>query len=180
MSLGHDVKSRRARNAAVFVAVVLLWLALDQLTKAIFAGYEVGEVVPGIDLGIIDFLLVHNTGGAWGLFGDATPFLAIFSIAMCVLAVVYLFLIAPNSGMLTTVSLGLIVAGGIGNAIDRFFNGYVIDFIHTTFIDFPVFNVADIGVTCGVVLFVISLFVDAPTVNTAKDAGNADSEELDG
>ena len=47
----------------------------------------------------------------------------------------------------------LIVAGGLGNALDRFTLGYVVDFIDTTFISFPTFNVADIGVTCGFVLF---------------------------
>ena len=55
------------------------------------------------------------------------------------------------------VSLALVVAGGIGNCIDRLTTGYVVDFIRLTFIDFPVFNVADICVTCGVVLFLIAL-----------------------
>ena len=46
-------------------------------------------------------------------------------------------------------------SGGLGNAIDRFSQLYVVDFIDFTFIDFPIFNVADIGVTCGFVLLVI-------------------------
>ena len=58
-----------------------------------------------------------------------------------------------------TVGIALIVAGGIGNAIDRFMQGYVVDFIEFSFIDFPVFNVADIGVTCGFVLLFIGLFL---------------------
>ena len=53
----------------------------------------------------------------------------------------------------------LVVAGGIGNAIDRFSQGYVVDFIEPVFIDFPVFNVADIGVTCGFVLFLVGVIV---------------------
>lgn len=51
-------------------------------------------------------------------------------------------------------SIGVVVAGGIGNAIDRFVTGYVVDFICFDFINFPVFNIADIGVTCGVVILV--------------------------
>ena len=51
-------------------------------------------------------------------------------------------------------SIGIVVAGGIGNAIDRFVTGYVVDFICFDFIDFPVFNIADIGVTCGVLILV--------------------------
>ena len=53
----------------------------------------------------------------------------------------------------------LVVAGGLGNAFDRFALGYVVDFIEPVFIDFPVFNVADIGVTCGFVLFLVGVIV---------------------
>ena len=60
---------------------------------------------------------------------------------------------APNA--LETIALALVCSGGLGNAIDRFSQLYVVDFIDFTFIDFPVFNVADIGVTCGFVLLVI-------------------------
>lgn len=49
------------------------------------------------------------------------------------------------------------VAGGIGNCIDRLTTGYVVDFIRFTFVDFPVFNVADICVTCGVILFLVAI-----------------------
>lgn len=53
----------------------------------------------------------------------------------------------------------MIVAGGIGNVIDRFVQGYVTDFIEFSFFDFPVFNVADIGVTCGFVLLFVGLAI---------------------
>ena len=54
----------------------------------------------------------------------------------------------------------LLVAGGLGNALDRLTLGYVIDFIEPVFINFPVFNVADIGVTCGVVIFIVGLYLE--------------------
>ena len=57
----------------------------------------------------------------------------------------------------------IFVAGGIGNAIDRFTLGFVVDFIEPTFIDFPIFNVADIGVTCGIILFIVSLLIHERT-----------------
>ena len=53
----------------------------------------------------------------------------------------------------------MVVAGGIGNAVDRFANGFVTDFIEFSFIDFPVFNIADIGVTCGFALLIIGIIV---------------------
>ena len=55
------------------------------------------------------------------------------------------------------VSLMLLFAGALGNAIDRVFRGFVVDFIKTSFINFPVFNVADIAITVGAALFIIYL-----------------------
>lgn len=61
---------------------------------------------------------------------------------------------------LQVVLIAIVAAGGIGNAIDRFMTGYVVDFICLDFIDFPVFNIADIGVTCGIVLLAITVFMN--------------------
>lgn len=151
----------RRRNAVIFLAVGCAWLALDLLTKAAVSGAAVGEALgPGIP-GVLDLRLVHNTGAAWGLFGDMTLALGIVSLVVCALAALYLFAIAPASPPVVAVALGLVVAGGVGNALDRMTRGYVVDFIEPAFIDFPVFNVADIGVTCGVALFVAALAVQA-------------------
>ena len=77
-------------------------------------------------------------------------------------------------GILWLFSLGaaLVVAGGLGNAFDRFMLGYVVDFINLTFIDFPVFNIADIGVTCGFVLAAIAFlfFWKTPEEQQKADA----------
>ena len=54
-------------------------------------------------------------------------------------------------------SVAIVAAGGIGNAIDRFVTGYVVDFICFDFVNFPVFNIADIGVTCGILLLLTNL-----------------------
>lgn len=145
--------SRRARNAAIFVPLAVLWLALDMATKAYFNGFAVGQVVAGPFLGLFQFRLVHNTGAAWGMFDDSTFALGVMSVVVCVALTAYLFTAGKCAGAVETVGVALIVAGGLGNAIDRFTLGYVVDFIDTTFINFPTFNVADIGVTCGFVLF---------------------------
>lgn len=150
----------RKRNAAIFVGIVVVWLLIDQATKAFFESFELGAQIAGPFFGIVDFTLVHNTGAAWGVFSDMTALLAVLSILICVLAALYLFVFAPMSSPLAAVGLSLVFAGGIGNAIDRLCNYYVIDFIRPVFIDFPVFNIADIGVTCGCVLFVLSLGLD--------------------
>lgn len=159
---GRDSQTAHARrrNAAIFASIVVVWLLVDQATKAFCESFDVGTVIAGPFFGVFDLALVHNTGAAWGMFGDMTLVLAVLSLVVCVAAALYLFLFVPDSSALCAVGLSLVVAGGIGNAIDRFANMYVIDFIRPVFIDFPVFNVADIGVTCGCVLFIVSLLVD--------------------
>ena len=143
----------RRRNLCVFAAVVLLWLAADIATKAVCNGYGLGEVIAGPFLGLIQFRLAHNTGAAWGMFDDSTFALGVMSLLVCAALTAYLVATARRANLVEVVGVALVVAGGLGNALDRFTLGYVVDFIDTTFIEFPTFNVADIGVTCGFVLF---------------------------
>lgn len=152
--------AKRLRNLGIFAAIVAAFLVADQVTKAIFNAYEIGHAIAEPIPGVIGFKLVHNTGGAWGVLGDLTFVLMGLSVVVCVAIVIYLFVVEPSASVLTTVGLSMVFAGGIGNLIDRIANGYVIDFIQPLFIDFPVFNIADIGVTCGVAITFISLILD--------------------
>ena len=74
----RQLKADRSRHTLVFGIVVLAWLALDTLTKNYFNGsYSMGEVITGPLLGLVRFHLVHNTGAAWGMFGDSTFLLGV-------------------------------------------------------------------------------------------------------
>ena len=141
----------------VFFCIVFAWTVLDQVTKGLFAGMEPDGVLAGPFAGVFDIRLVHNTGGAWGIFSGKPVGLGIFSLVVCAALTVYFFWQRNEVNALQTVGIGLIVAGGIGNAIDRFALSYVTDFIEFCFIEFPVFNIADIGVTCGFVLLFLGL-----------------------
>ena len=168
-----------ARRFAVFIPIVVVWLVLDQASKLFFNGpYHAGQVISDPILGIFRFHLVYNTGGAWSIFSGATWALGIFSLLVCLALTAYLALTPqrPNIGEL--IGLSLVVAGGIGNAIDRFTLGFVVDFIEPTFIDFPIFNIADIGVTCGIVLFIVSLLIHerAEANRAAQGAENGGGE----
>lgn len=164
--------ARRTVNAAVFGCVAVAWLALDYLTKRLLDTVSVGaQLWEGIP-GVLDFRLVHNTGAAWGLFGDSTFALGVFAVVFCVALLVIAHLRRDTAHPLEMAGYGLVLAGGIGNAIDRFAAGYVVDFIETTFIDFPVFNIADIGVTCGFALIVLSYFLIGD-----KQEGNQEEKE---
>ena len=75
-----------------------------------------------------------------------------------------------NKYLLITATI--IIAGGLGNLIDRIFRGYVIDFIKVLFIDFPVFNFADILVTCGSFMLIIYLIIDIYNDSRKKQKGD--------
>ena len=159
MAAAASEQSRVKVNAVVFGGVAVAWLLLDYFTKRAFdtapVGTQLWEGIPGI----LDFRLVHNTGAAWGAFGDSTFALGVFAVVFCIALLVVAHLRRTSATSLEMAGYGLVLAGGIGNAIDRFMNGYVVDFIETTFIEFPVFNIADIGVTCGFALIVICYFL---------------------
>ncbi len=150
-----------APRVMAFVLTALVWLILDQATKAYFNAQSLGGVLGGPYLGLFEFRLARNTGGAWSIFSDSTMVLAWLSVAICLAVLIFFIAYMREMTVLTVVSLALVFAGGIGNALDRFINGYVIDFISPVIIDFPIFNIADLGITCGIVLLVISLFVSS-------------------
>ena len=88
------------------------------------------------------------------MFSDHVDILGIISAVFCIGVIVYVCIAKPKN-KLQNISLTLIFAGALGNAIDRIFRGFVIDFIETAFISFPVFNIADIAITIGAFLLVI-------------------------
>ena len=143
----------------LLVVVAVAWVALDQWTKSLFAGAAPGTLFGSVLGGLVDFRLVHNTGAAWGIFAGNTAALGIFSLAVVAVLVAYFIWEIKSVNAVQVVAIALIAAGGVGNVIDRFAQGFVTDFIAVTFIDFPVFNVADIGVTCGVALLFIGFLV---------------------
>ena len=143
-------------QGTLLAASIAVWVLLDQASKAFFAKVLAHGAVIGPFAGVFQFALVHNTGGAWGVFSNSTFALGCFSLVVCAALVAYALYDAAQMCPAETIGLGLVVAGGIGNAIDRFALGYVVDFIDPVFIEFPVFNIADIGVTCGFALFVIA------------------------
>jgi len=158
----------RFRNLTLLFGIVLAWLALDRFTKAaVENGHSVGDVLIDNLLGF-RIELVHNTGAAWGAFSDATGSISIVSIIVLVIIVVYSIWQSDKASVFEMIALALLGAGGIGNLIDRLNQGYVTDFITPTFIEFPTFNVADIGVTFGVIMLIVSIIAQFVFMNQAQ------------
>ncbi|MBP5314142.1 MAG: signal peptidase II [Eggerthellaceae bacterium] len=149
----------KARDFIVFASIFAVWMAIDRVLKAVFNEYDLGSVIGGPYLGIFRLRLVHNTGGAWGILGDSTTALGIFSVLVCLILIWYLFFYSKDNSFLEALGISMVVAGGISNVIDRFVLGYVVDYIEFSFFEFPVFNFADIGVTVGFAVFIIGILV---------------------
>ena len=130
-----------------------LIIAADRLTKLWIAGnLAVGETAASVPLFNITY--VQNKGAAFSMIIGRLGLLSLVSIAFCIAVIVY-FIVKKPTNRLLCISLAMMFAGALGNAWDRIFYGYVIDFIQTSFIDFPVFNIADIGITVGAALVVL-------------------------
>lgn len=168
----------RAKTLSLFGVIVIAWCIFDRVVKIACDTVRPGTVLVPHVLGLFDFQLVHNTGAAWGMFGGSTAPLGFFSLLVCAGIAAYIFAYRKGRcSVLEIVALSLVFAGGLGNAVDRLTMGYVVDFINCTFIDFPVFNIADIGVTCGVVLFLLALLIEGRKEGVASEGTDAASSD---
>lgn len=147
----------KRKNALVlFSVLVVVLLVLDRVTKNIAIEVLTAEGPQPFIPGVLDFSLVYNTGGAFGMFEGGGVFFV--GIAVIALVVIVAYLIKAKELFLpVVVSLGMIASGAIGNAYDRAVDGAVPDFLHTLFIQFPVFNVADICLTVGEGILIIAV-----------------------
>jgi len=131
-----------------YFIVALLVIGADRYLKWWMQGH-VFLPQPLID-GFVRLNLVHNPGGAFGIFsGNGLVFLIVSSVVSIAVAVLLLF---PGSGLFK-IGLGLVLGGAVGNLIDRVSMGYVLDFFEVR--GFSVFNLADACITVGVVLIII-------------------------
>ena len=139
-----------------YLIFAVVWVALDQgvkfLVRAAIPLHTSQTFLPGL----FDLTYIRNTGAAFSILRSQTWLLTVLSgIAVVVLLVLLLRRAIPSKlGML---SLSLLLAGAAGNFIDRLAFGYVTDMFQTTFMNFPVFNVADIGVVVGGFFLVLAV-----------------------
>ena len=131
-----------------YAILTLALVALDQLVKYLVLTYiPLGGHVPLIPH-LVELTYVQNTGAAFALFEEHTWLLALVSLAMSVVLIIALWkgFFRHPLGRLT---LTLLLAGAVGNLIDRAFRGFVVDMFNLLFMHFAVFNVADICVVAG-------------------------------
>ena len=136
---------------AVFAAAAVALLGLDQWFKHwITVNLPLGEAMPFLP-GFMQLRTVHNYGAAWSSFSGQRWLLVGVTICI-VLAVLFVVVRRTVRHPLGLAGCFLILSGGVGNIIDRVRLGYVVDMFDFQFMNYPVFNVADIAVVCGAVL----------------------------
>ncbi len=136
-----------------------LLVAIDQIVKLLVIEHlkPIGSLTL-ID-GFIQLNYAENTGAAFGSFSGKTSLLSIFTFIIIIVAILYLMMKKRKLDM-EYVCITMIIAGGVGNLVDRVLKGYVVDYIEPLFVDFAIFNFADILVTCGSIILVIWLIYD--------------------
>lgn len=140
---------------AVAIIAVVLGVALDQFTKYLATTHIQDNAITIID-GVFELRYLKNYGAAFGMLQNQQWFFLIVTlITLCIVAFIYVKL--PHNKHFTPLRICLVtlVAGAIGNMIDRISLGYVVDFFYFELIDFPIFNVADIFATVSTIALVI-------------------------
>lgn len=138
------------KNAASALPFIIVLIALDQITKSAAVAKLMGSDPYVIIDNILELLYVENRGAAFGIMnGMRGFFLLIAPLISAALLAALAFIPRTRRFCPLRITLIGVIAGALGNFIDRLLNGYVVDFIYFMPIDFPVFNVADIYVTCA-------------------------------
>jgi len=144
----------KIRTKLYFFSLSIFIVLIDQFTKYLIFYNKKYFINKDFLLFKLDF--VKNYGAAFNIFSGSRIFLSTISIIFSIL-LIYLILRKNNLNDLGLYSYSFILGGTIGNGVDRILKGYVIDFINLNFINFPVFNIADISINIGFVFIFYSI-----------------------
>ena len=138
-----------------FISLSIFIILVDQFTKYLIS-YNY-KIFLNIDFFLFRFDFVKNYGAAFNLFSGSRVFLSLLSVT-CSILLIYLILRKNISNKFDLFAYSFILGGTIGNGIDRILKGFVIDFINLNFINFPIFNIADISINIGFIFLLYSIF----------------------
>ncbi len=137
-----------------YIIVTAVMVILDQWSKYLATRYLIGSGTVVVVPGFLGLRYVENTGAAFSMLSNSTNFLIIVTAAALVV-MAYVFWVKKYGDSFERLCFTLIIAGGIGNLIDRVLNGFVVDYFELLFMDFAVFNVADVYVCTGIALYAV-------------------------
>ncbi len=150
-------KHRIAKKILIWDAICMVLLtAIDRVSKYLAAYYCKDNDNITLIENVLQIVYLENTGGAFGLLNNQR-FFFIFIASLFVCLIVIFILMLPDNKRMNSLNIWLsfILAGTIGNMIDRILYGYVVDFVYIMPIKFPVFNFSDICISLGVFFTII-------------------------
>lgn len=159
------------RLLVVYFLISALLVGLDQWSKYLTVQNislgETKEFIPGF----LSLTHLRNTGAAWSLLEGKMIFFYVITVIVSVV-IIYLLIKNYKKSVWYSVGLSFILAGAIGNFIDRVRLGYVVDMLQTDFMNFPIFNVADSTLVVGVICIFIYLILDEKAAKEGKNGTN--------
>jgi len=138
-----------------FASLSIFIVLIDQFTKYLMFYNKKLFINKDFILFKLDF--VKNYGAAFNIFSGSRIFLSLISIIFSIL-LIYLIVRKNTLNSFDLYAYSFILGGTIGNGMDRIIKGFVIDFINLNFINFPVFNIADISINIGFILLLYNIF----------------------
>lgn len=152
------MRNKLIKRKRIFWLVAIAGIILDQLTKYLIVKEfaAINDTVPLWE-GVFHLTYVINTGAAFSVFSGQVEILRWISLIVSLLLIIFVWF-SSRLSLWEQLGYGLILAGAVGNGIDRFLFGYVVDFLDFRLINFPVFNLADVAINIGVVMLLIASF----------------------
>ena len=132
-----------------FLSLSIFIILVDQITKYLMSYNH--KILLNKDFLLFKLDFIKNYGAAFNIFSGSRIFLSLISIIFSII-IIYLILRKNTLNSFYLYSYSFILGGTVGNGIDRIFKGFVVDFINLNFINFPVFNIADISINIGFIL----------------------------
>lgn len=162
----REKKEKQAKKKVmkrIFLIVIILLLC-DQVTKILFINKDISIIQ-----GILKFHTVQNRGGAFGIGQNSTFSFIVANIIVLGIIIKFISIQANQIDKKTGIALGMVLAGGFSNLVDRLFRGFVVDFIDISeLINFPNFNLADIFIVLGWVSLALFFAIYANNVRMGK------------
>lgn len=152
---------KRGVMLCVDAVVMILLLAFDQFTKYLAISHLKDKSAYVLIDGVLELQYLENRGSAFGMLQNQKFFILFVGIVFMAVILFLLFKLPKQKKFCVVhILLSVIIAGGIGNMLDRIRFDYVVDFISFILINFPIFNVADIYIVVATAgLFILFLFV---------------------
>lgn len=156
MTRGNKTSCSKADMSLLFAVIVAICVGLDQWTKHLALQHLPLETARPFLPGLVELIRIENHGAAFGMLQGQLVFFLIATAAVCLVVLYVIYrLPAQKRYIPLVINLAFIIGGALGNLCDRVGRGSVVDFFSLIPISFPVFNVADIFVTCSAIAFIL-------------------------